>query len=92
MFSTNAPSLINIVAGDHVLVTWESRNYPGRVVSTSKKEAVVTCMKQGKNYWRWPLIKDEQFYIWKNVIRRIKVPKCIKKSCFSVPEVDDEHC
>lgn len=85
---TNTCSYINTVTGDHVLVTWGSQKYPGQVVSTSEEAVLVNCMKKGKMFWRWPMIRDEQLYSWDQLVCKIGVPKFVKKGCFSVPEMD----
>lgn len=73
--------------GDHVLVKWDSRVYPGKIISQFEEGALVSCMKRGK-FWRWPAIKDEQLYRWEAVIKKINVPKSVKKGLFIVPEID----
>lgn len=87
----NTHPVMNISTGDHVLVTWRCLSYPGQVISTSEEGAIVSCMKKGKKFWRWPVIKDEQFYSWEEIIRHIEVPKLIKKGCFCVPEMDSDQ-
>lgn len=84
-----ACSANNIVTGDHVLVTWNSRKYPGQILSTNQEGAFVSCLKRGKSFWRWPMIKDEQLYSWDRVVCKIKDPKLMKKGCFSIPEMDN---
>lgn len=75
--------------GDHVLVTWNSQKYPGQITAlVSEEGALVSCMKRGKLFWRWPVIKDEQLYSLKDIICKINIPKYEKKGCFSVPELD----
>ncbi|CAH1980311.1 unnamed protein product [Acanthoscelides obtectus] len=72
---------------DHVLVKWNSRVYPGKIISISAEGALISCMKKGK-FWRWPNIKDEQLYAWESVITKIGVPKFVKNGQFTVPELD----
>lgn len=80
---------LNLMNGDHVLVTWNSQKYPGQITAlVSEEGALVSCMKRGKLFWRWPVIKDEQLYSWKDIICKINIPKYEKKGCFSVPELD----
>lgn len=47
-------------------------------------------MKKGKKFWRWPVVKDEQLYRWEDVVKKIEVPKFMKKGCFTVPEMDKQ--
>lgn len=79
----------DIVVNDYVLITWDSRKYPGKVVSISEEAVLVSCMKKGKSFWRWPAIKDEQLYNWADVNCKIAVPKFMQKGCFKIPELDD---
>ncbi|CAK1594188.1 unnamed protein product [Parnassius mnemosyne] len=79
---------LDVVVGNHVLVTWNSRKYPGKVLAVSEEGAFITCMKKGKMYWRWPTIKDEQLYGWDHILCKIGPPKLEKKGCFSVPEMN----
>lgn len=80
----------NISDGDYVLIMWNSQKYPGQVTSVVHEEgALVSCMKRGKLFWRWPVYKDEQIYPWNNIICKINIPKFEKKGCFSVPELDN---
>lgn len=76
------------IIGDHVIVRWGSSNYLGQITSEHAEGVMVNCMKQGKNFWRWPLIKDEQLYSWENVLQKIEIPKFVKKGCFTIPELD----
>lgn len=78
----------NYCVGDHVLVKWESHVYPGKIISMSEEGALVSCMKRGK-FWKWPAIIDEQLYRWEEVIKKINVPKFVKKGLFTVPEIDN---
>lgn len=80
---------LDLVVNDHVLVTWNSRKYPGQVLSVSEEGAFITCMKRDKTYWRWPAIKDEQLYSWDHIVRKINPPKFEKKGSFSVPEMNE---
>ena len=80
---------LNLVVGDYVLITWNSRKYPGQVLSISEEGAFITCMKRGKTYWRWPTIKDEQLYSWEYIVRKIGPPKFERKGYFSVPEMNE---
>lgn len=77
----------NYCIDDHVLVKWDSLIYPGKIISMSAEGALISCMKKGK-FWKWPSIKDEQLYTWESVIKKIGVPKFVKKGLFRVPELD----
>lgn len=74
--------------GDYVIVLWNSVAYPGQIISECAEGAMVSCMKKGKKFWRWPVVKDEQLYRWEDVVKKIEVPKFMKKGCFTVPEMD----
>ncbi|KAI8442439.1 hypothetical protein MSG28_005952 [Choristoneura fumiferana] len=74
--------------GDHVIVRWDQQKYPGELISFSEEAALVKCMKRGTKYWKWPAIKDEQLYAWKDVLQKIKPPTLIKRGCYSVKEID----
>ncbi|CAG9788237.1 unnamed protein product [Diatraea saccharalis] len=78
----------NIGAGDHVIVQWNQHFYPGEVISLSEEAVLVRCMKKGKEFWRWPVIKDEQLYRHENIVQKIGFTKFVKKGCFFVPEID----
>ncbi|KAL4721581.1 hypothetical protein ACJJTC_009381 [Scirpophaga incertulas] len=78
----------NYCVGDHVLVSWESQIYPGKIISMSEEAVLVSCMKKGK-FWKWPVIKDVQLYCWEDVIKKINVPKIVKNGLFTVPEIDN---
>lgn len=75
--------------GDHVIVRWDSRIYPGEIIAHSEEGATVSCMKRGIKFWKWPKIKDEEFYRWHNIISKINAPKFLKKGSFHVPEIDN---
>jgi hypothetical protein len=85
----NLPTLNDYLIGDHVIVLWNSVKYPGIIISESEEGAMVSCMKKIKGFWRWPAIKDEQLYRWEDVIKKIGIPKFIKKGCFAVSELVD---
>lgn len=74
---------------DYVLVKWSSQIYPGQITSISEEGAMVSCMKKGKSYWRWPSYKDEQLYSWNYILNKIMVPKFTTKGNFTIPELDD---
>lgn len=86
--SSKTCSELNLDVGDYVLVTWNSRKYPGQVVSICQEGVLVSCLKRGKLFWRWPVIKDEQLYSWSHIICIIEVPVFVKKGCFSIPEME----
>lgn len=73
----------NMFKGDYVLVEWNKKKYPGQLTSIATEEgAVVSCMKRGKEFWRWPVCKDEQLYSWQYIICKINIPKFEKKRLF----------
>lgn len=74
--------------GDHVIVRWDKQKYPGVLISFSEEAALVKCMQRGTKFWKWPAIKDEQLYAWKDVLQKIKPPILIKRGCYSVKEID----
>ncbi|GBP47216.1 hypothetical protein EVAR_20218_1 [Eumeta japonica] len=75
--------------GDHVLIKWDEKVYPGEIMSVFEEGALVKCMKKGTKSWRWPIIKDEQLYHWNDIQQKIRPPTLIKKGCYSVKEIDD---
>ena len=82
-------SLKNILSvDDYVIVRWNDRMYPGKIISMSEEGILVSCMKKTKEFWRWPVIQDVQLYSWENVICQIAIPMFAKKGCFVIPEIN----
>lgn len=79
---------LNIAVDDHVIVTYGSSNYPGKVLKTSEKGAYVHCMKRWKSLWRWPSVMKEQLFSWEEIVCKINAPKLVKRGCFFIPEID----
>lgn len=75
--------------GDYVLVKWGKSIYPGEVLSVFEDGLMVRCMKRGLKFWKWPAIKDEQLYRWEDVIKKIKIPKLVKRGNYVITELDD---
>ena len=84
--TTDKGTVYNI--GDHVIVRWDHKIYPGQISSVSEEGALVKCMARGCKAWKWPTITDEQLYHWNDVLQKIQPPKLIKRGCYFVREMD----
>lgn len=82
-----------IKPGNYVIVLYEEKHYPGKVVKTIQpaNEFVVSTMKKsGLRDWKWPEEKDEITYSRDEVICKIEEPKKkTKRGTFTVPEMAD---
>ena len=60
---------------------WEGQQYPGIVTGIEEKGVNVDCMHVNplEKYWIWPEQKDNLFYEWKLVIKKINPPKKSKE-------------
>ena len=65
-----------VAVGDWVLVTYDSKEYPGEVVSINENQEVqVNVMHEsGPHTWKWPLSKDMIFYSKSDIVRILNPP------------------
>ncbi|XP_022181112.1 jerky protein homolog-like [Myzus persicae] len=79
----------NYNVGDFVIVQFENKNFPGRIISIFDKGAKVDCMEKLSKQWRWPSKKDCIDYEWSDIIRKIQPPLLCKRNFFRVPDLED---
>lgn len=73
--------------GDYVLVKWETKVYPGEIMSVFDDGAMVRCMKEGRKGWKWPVMKDEELYYRDSILQQIDAPKLLSRGIYSVKEI-----
>ena len=58
--------------GDWVVVTYDSKLYPGKVSNKDVNGMTVDVMKPCfPSGWSWPCQKDEIYYTFENVLRKL---------------------
>lgn len=88
---SNVPEKENFAPtiGQHVIFLYEGEYFPGTITEIRPEEAKISSMQKSVKSWKWPDPKDEIFYPFDDIIRRIKPPKPInRRGLFSVPELD----
>lgn len=72
---------INI--NDYVIVNYLDDYYPGRIVEIENDKYLISTMtRSGLNKWKWPSLKDEIFYDFKEILQKIEAPWEINKRGF----------
>lgn len=79
----------NYNVDDFVIVKFDNKMFPGRIVAISDNSATVDCMEKMSKSWKWPTKKDCIDYEWGDVIRKIEPPILCKRHFFRVPELED---
>lgn len=81
---------LQMTEGDHVIILYEGRQYPGKVKQVKKLGAQVMCMERSGSNWKWPKKPDELYYRQSDIIKVIAAPKKIsRRGIFSVSELTD---
>jgi hypothetical protein len=75
--------------GDHVLVKYEGRLYPGAVMLVKKMGANVRCMKASGRNWKWPAKPDELYYPQCDIIKIIPAPNSLRRGLYSVSQIPE---
>lgn len=70
--------------GKFVVVSWNGKNFPGKVMTVLETGAFVDCMEPTPRYWKWPTEKDVLFYKWSDFVQIIEPPKLLKRGLFHV--------
>lgn len=75
--------------GEFVIVKYDSKYYPGVVLSASSTTASISAMQSIGRLWKWPERPDVLDYPWEAVVGAIKEPTKTSKTrnVFSVPEL-----
>ena len=61
--------------GQWVEVKYQKKTYPGEIVTIGNEDVQVNVMhKEFAAYWKWPSPKDQIFYPWSAVVRKISLP------------------
>ncbi|KAB0804746.1 hypothetical protein PPYR_01716 [Photinus pyralis] len=61
---------------DYVVVKYDGKYFPGKVIETRNEEYFVSAMVQcGRRGWRWPDIEDQIWYDEQDVVMIIEPPK-----------------
>lgn len=61
--------------GDFVIVVYEAKFFPGKILETTTEGAVVSAMQKTFNFWKWPERIDSMFYLWDDILKHISPPK-----------------
>lgn len=82
---------MNLKPQDYVVVSYEGKYFPGKIIDIRDKEYFVSAMAQsGRTGWRWPDISDEIWYSEKEVVMTIKPPKMKNsRGIFLVEEMEE---
>lgn len=85
---------ITVIEGDFIAVSYDERQYPGKVLEVDEKEnrvRVSHMIPSGIKAWRWPQKEDVLWYSNEEIIKIIKPPKAQNnRGLYSVPEVQHE--
>ncbi|KAJ8944259.1 hypothetical protein NQ318_013671 [Aromia moschata] len=74
--------------GNFVLVKYEGKMYPGKIISTTNEGAIINAMTPFGKQWKWPLNRDEIFYRNEEIVMKIEAPrKQGRREIFDVPEL-----
>lgn len=61
--------------GDFVLVRYESKLYPGKIIDFKEKEEVlISAMKKSASNWKWPSTPDQILYSMDEIVQKIDEP------------------
>ncbi|XP_054266871.1 golgin subfamily A member 6-like protein 1 [Macrosteles quadrilineatus] len=71
----NKPIEKALDVGDWVVVTYDSTNYPGEIVSVQEEDMTINAMHpSGPGGWKWPPKPDVHTYPKQDLVRRIDPP------------------
>jgi len=59
---------LQMTEGDHVIILYKGRQYPGKVKQVKKPGAQVTCMESRGSNCKWPKKPDELYYHQSDII------------------------
>lgn len=80
----NGKYLVN----DFVVFKYIETLYPGRKSSIEPDGAKIQSMEKTKKFYRWLERVDEMFYVWKDIMMKIKPPKLVRRGFFRVEELE----
>jgi hypothetical protein len=86
--------IMGISVGDWVMVMYDGdgQSYPGEVTYVDEKHLQVNVMQKSGRHYKWPLVKDNIFYNYENVVQRLSPPVVAgNRGQFSFPELELEH-
>lgn len=82
--SENKPSIKDIgeitkdvlKVGDHVIVEYDSKHYPGIIKAIDRKQYEISVMEQTSNKkWKWPKCADQIWYKKHQIVKKIHEPQ-----------------
>lgn len=91
--SPDVSIMSSLKTGDHVIVKYNDRYFPGKVKAIQEKRSLVSVMSiAGLNSWKWPYPVDEIWYSEDEVIEKILEPIPVnKRGHFKVKEIQ-KYC
>jgi hypothetical protein len=84
-------SPLHFDVGDYVVLKYEAKLYPGKVMIVKKEGAEVSSMVPSGSNWKWPNLNDQIFYYhdditgviaWPTQIGKRGIYRVLEMSCF----------
>lgn len=69
------------------MIFYDGELHPGRITVVEADRVKVMCLERSEKYYRWPAKKDEIFYAFSEVKKKLKEPKLMRRGFFYFREL-----